>query len=206
MRKLKYKRNIFLILFIINCIVLVGCGNNKQSEQAICDDLPEELINSFSVCYVFDGSEDSFEGEMPVFEVSSAEITKRKTEDNEDEVYCSLIMENDYYKYMVDCVLYYSYYDEDGWILDGWEIQKSSAEALAFPSEDLINIFKAHDVNSGTGWESELKISNTTFDKEAQKATFEMSVKHYYNTDFVDPTMVVATFDSNDFTWFIYPE
>lgn len=57
-------------------------------------------------------------------------IEKRQTNEKSDIAYCVLDLENQYFHLTKYLVLYYTYYDQGGWILDSWEQYKDSSYLL----------------------------------------------------------------------------
>ena len=89
-------------------------ANNKKkppNEKFITNDLKKNNINSFELNYCYER-----------LDVDSVKIIKRKTDNNVDTVYVSVVFKNSYYTVNAEITMYYSFYTVGGWILDYHEI------------------------------------------------------------------------------------
>ena len=117
----------WLVTFVLGSFVMMcftGCKARTLSEKEIAKTIPENLTHL------------DIDGYTQSMEVDSIEIEKRKIDDGLDTVYCSVITENDSYRATTDCVLYYTLYDQGGWILDNWEAGNIRVTAIAELSQE----------------------------------------------------------------------
>ena len=123
------RKTICFVLAIVCSLVLSSCGvSSPPNEAHIKEDLIEAGISSISIDNPFSEYNDYSE-----FEIQSIEIEKRQTNDKDDTVYCIVSMENEWYYLEKNLILFYTYYDQGGWILDNysdsgditWKIIKS---------------------------------------------------------------------------------
>lgn len=121
------KKEIIIILNILLLFIvcLTGCGNVKLSEE----DMVESLPDAIKTIYVNDATY--------ILDVESLEVEKRKTDEDVDTVYCTIVLNNDNYRSTKKYALYYSYYDKGGWILDDWNIMDSYTEITNGISQEL---------------------------------------------------------------------
>lgn len=119
------KKSVWIIVSMMVCLFcLSGCKPSALSEDEIADSFPE----NYRYLYI--------DGEAYLLDVKSIEIEKRKTDEDIDTVYCTIVMEDDNYRTTADYVLYYSYYDKGGWILDGCDTSDYYTEALCGLSQE----------------------------------------------------------------------
>lgn len=119
------KRTLVLIaLIVLLCVLLSACGKPKPLDfYEILESLPEEvglytIINPYAVYEPLFGVDER----GPIASsLNMVTIDRRQTNEKEDIVYCTVSMSNRYYAIDRKIVCYYTYYDEGGWILDGWE-------------------------------------------------------------------------------------
>lgn len=99
-------------------LALTACQDSVPKEGQIKEDIPEDM----RVIYVDSG----FGEETITLDVTEVNILKRQTNEKDDTVYCTVVMSNDNYEYTADWVLNYVYYDQGGWILEGYTYNEQS--------------------------------------------------------------------------------
>jgi len=153
---------------IVSCMIfLSGCGNTNLNEDDMIAGFPEEA----KVIYV---------DQNPIeLDVENLRIEKRKNDEEFDTVYCSVIMSNENYSVDADYILYYSYYDEGGWILDNWEKTDSYTSVVGGISRDV----------------SDAELSKYYFDE------FEYIEQIDYVEDNCSDTIYYAEFESEYFSY-----
>ena len=72
----------------------------------------------------------SLNGQIETLDIKGVKILKRKTTSNYDEVWVDVRYENETYRVFTEYMLYYSYYDVGGWILDSGEETYYASMAL----------------------------------------------------------------------------
>lgn len=108
----------FILVFGV-ALLLSGCGDSIVSENQMKDDI--ENYGEANVVYIdYGSSSDSY-----YLDVTDLEVNKRQTNEKDDTVYCTVMMEDENYRYTADYTLYYNYYDEGGWILDDYSSENS---------------------------------------------------------------------------------
>lgn len=143
-----------LLLGLCCFALLTACGRPQPpSEKEIANSLSDE-IKSLVIKHRISESdklifEEDFARENPadVYEtdVRSVSIEKRQTNEKEDIVYCEVALENTYYACTKYLKLSYNYYDQGGWILDGWsEYATSKLDVKENPikSERIVQILE----------------------------------------------------------------
>lgn len=96
-----------ILIFAISFLLLIGgCGSKPVSDKQMLDDIPTDFITIRN---------DNVETE---FKLRSFDIEKRKTDDDQDDIYGVISMENDEMEFSASCYLQYNYYDQGGWVLD----------------------------------------------------------------------------------------
>lgn len=109
------KKIVFLsALFCVTVWMLAGCGKASPNENSIKQDLPEDFR---TICISYDDIEENI-----LLDVDDVEIAKRKTNQSDDVIYCTITMSNENYRCTRDAVLFYSCYNNGEWLLDSWEL------------------------------------------------------------------------------------
>ncbi len=112
-------------------------------------------------------------------EFSTAEILRRKSDSEYDEVYISANLQNDYYSVNAEYTLYYSYYDVGGWILDDYILTYYKSYATANPISNttfeqiILNDFDTCTITSRT---QDIDNSGVFYDT----ITFNTSIDYNY--------------------------
>lgn len=123
------KRTIsILLLAIVICVFyLCGCGSTMLSESDLLAGIPEEI----KTIYIDD---------IPrLLDVTNMEIEKRKTNDETDEVHCTLTLSDGTYETTASYILTYVFYDEGGWILDYWDVLDFHTNVIAAPERESMD-------------------------------------------------------------------
>ena len=99
-----------------------GCTEQPKKENDILEDYIENATDLTFVSW------------------EALDITKRQTNQNEkkDTIYGVLSGKSEYANYEADVVLYYNYYDQGGWILDGCYIDDYQTTDIQPPAEENI--------------------------------------------------------------------
>lgn len=118
-----------IALMICTLFIFAGCGagNKVPSEKEMKNSLIEQGANIYYLNY-----------ENQELEYSDFELTKRKTDEAYDEAYISAVLENDDYIITVEYILYHSYYDVGGWIMDYYEAYPISIEPNGVNTNEVI--------------------------------------------------------------------
>lgn len=132
-----------IALMICTLFIFAGCGagNKVPSEKEMKNSLIEQGANIYYLNY-----------ENQELEYSDFELTKRKTDEAYDEAYISAVLENDDYIITVKYILYHSYYDVGGWIMDYYEAYPISISPNgvntneAIVTEELSNFFNRFEI------------------------------------------------------------
>ncbi len=126
----KYTTILMGALLLIATFLLSGCGSEKDTTldtTQILNSIPEELL-TFETNSPF-----SKHADVAEFIVTGT-IEKRNTDEDTDTVYYVLQLENEYYHITRYLALYYTYYEEGGWLLDRWNnYQSQEIRVLASP-------------------------------------------------------------------------
>lgn len=140
------------------------------NEKFIINDLKKKDINAFELNYCYER-----------LDVDSLEIIKRKTEDDMDTVYVSVVFKNTAYTVNADITLYYSFYTVGGWILDNYEIANYQSSAIQpyYTDEEFISYINENFYNG--------KIQNRNHGLNNDgiyydEITFSASYDYYYAT------------------------
>lgn len=146
------KRNtlILLSILILLSFYLCGCQARILSEDEIISGLPDD-IKTVYINY-----------EPRVLDVQSMDIERRRSDDAFDEVYCTLVMEDDGYKSTASVMLTYAYYDQGGWILDDWEVVSSELKPVASLSQAEVD----HELS--LYYFDNVEFQTQTFDSDSQ--------------------------------------
>lgn len=123
------KKTISILLFVIAiCLFsLCGCGSATLSESDLLARIPEEI----KTIYIDDFPR--------LLDVTNMEIEKRKTNDELDEVHCTLTLSDGTYETTAQYTLTYVFYDEGGWILDYWDLLDSHTNVIAAPGRESMD-------------------------------------------------------------------
>lgn len=110
-------------------LFLTGCsdpGKKPANEEKITTDILENGGNCFWL-----------NGQIEDLEIKSLELTRHKTDEDAgtDEAYVSASLENEYYTVDVEYLLYYSFYDVGGWVLDTYSVE----DYQAIPTQPYID-------------------------------------------------------------------
>lgn len=116
---------IALMLILAMIFLLTACKEKPYDEKKIMQDIPADILAI------------RVDGVGYSMTVDSLEIVKRQTEDRVDEIYCTIVMSNQYYKVEGDYYCCYNYYDKGGWILESSNISNVNISIL---SEELPSI------------------------------------------------------------------
>lgn len=149
----------FVILF---AVMLVGCKDSKLSEKEISSNLPSE----FSEISVLSGDQTEY------YDLALDEfvIRKRQTNEKDDTIYCTITEVDSNYTYTIDCVLYFNYYDQGGWILDNYEIEQSSIQ----PSAAVDQSVSDYDVSC---YYDDFEFQDCEYDESDRTAHYTYTVK-----------------------------
>ena len=119
-------------LIVILLIVIFNLGIAPVKDSQIKDDLMcnDSILNCFYSDYVQESE----------YELKKYELVKRQTNKDvkEDNVFCSIEIENDYFNIMLDLQLYYVYYDKGGWFLEDVLINNQVCKAISGPDMDMV--------------------------------------------------------------------
>lgn len=116
---------------VVTGILLTGCGKQSLSENKIKENIPTGLKS------VYVSNTDNDYGQEFVLNVEDVEITKRQKSDESDVIYCTVEASDENYRLTSDCTLYYSYYDEGGWILDDYGVDSQELKLATGAPRDL---------------------------------------------------------------------
>lgn len=177
------KKSVLLIVFGI-AVILTGCGKKAPSEEKIKEDIPENLRSVFvrNTDYEYD--------EYYVLDIDNITVNKRQTNEKDDTVYCTIETSNKDYELIEDCILYYNYYDEGGWILDDYEIESQTVTPLTGVPEELAEIeinkfyfddYELTDHLYDSYYETSIYYYNTNY--KATNCHYNGSVKLYFSAD-----------------------
>lgn len=153
------KRNSLKIILImlLSIFCITGCGKATLKENEMIETLPNELKLAFvdDIPYTLD--------------VKEFEITKKKTSEDYDVVYCTVLAKNDTYQVTRNVVLYYTFYDKGGWILDDYQIESARTEAISgFPQKfadlEMDNYYFDTYTYKGAEFDETNQITKTTYD------------------------------------------
>lgn len=122
------KRTISILLFVmVICILcLCGCGSTTLSESDLLERIPEEI----KTIYIDDI--------LRLLDVTNMEVEKRKTNDEIDEVHCTITMSDGTYETTANYILTYVFYDKGGWILDYWDLIDAHTNVIATPNKEMM--------------------------------------------------------------------
>ena len=100
------------VLLALCALLLCSCGRGAKSEKQIKADILEKGV--MDVMAVSD---------VPIEEISSLKILKRQTnkELKTDYVYVTVEADTETAHFVRSMKLTYNYYDDQGWLLDGYE-------------------------------------------------------------------------------------
>lgn len=159
------------VLSLLSCAMLSSCGiPNPPQQKQLIRDLPSD-ITAITVENPFDLTD------MDVYEMEdvSLSIEKRQTNEKEDFVYCVVDLKNQYYYFTKYVKLNYTYYDQGGWILDGWEYyQDTSYQVLANPFDEEQAALKwSYDYST-------VSLEDTALELEQNSITYEFYVENQH--------------------------
>lgn len=147
------KRISILCILLLGVFLVAGCKSKEIPENSVSDNSQEttdssilseeEIIGTIpqevKTIFVYEYSDRFSVGAKEfVLEIEDIEIEKRNTDEEYDTIYCTLHMNNDYYAAVSEVVLYYTYYEVGGWILDGSELINENIESLIGIEQDAI--------------------------------------------------------------------
>ena len=108
---------VIAVVCLIMTFALSSCGgiSAPPSESKIKDHLSDDFFTII------------IDGETVQLELSDLEIEKRQTNEKQDIAYCRIKMSNTFYTYEATYCMIFNYYDQGGWILDGYSIEGDSS-------------------------------------------------------------------------------
>lgn len=159
-----------------------GCKGKLLSENEITESIPENML------YLY------IDDKTYAMEMDSFEIEKRKIDEDLDTVYCSVVMKNGLYSVNADCILYYTYYDQGGWILDNWEISNRNVKAVsALPQVET-------DMEMSRYYFNSYKYVSSDFDEDYQESYSVYDVSYECdNYSYQGQVTLLCWFDG--YTW-----
>lgn len=108
-----------IIILIMMLFLLSSCGRPELPNGiALKDTFSEKFLKQISETYVNDSLE--------VFSIQDIEVLRQKTNDNTNTTVCSIELSNENYVEKLETELMYEYYDQGGWYLDDWTINKTT--------------------------------------------------------------------------------
>ena len=132
------KKSIIMALFIALLCTLASCGISKPpKESKITEDISSEISN------IVIENPFSWDDSIYNLNIKSLNIEKRQTNEKSDTVYCVAELENSFYHLTKYIVCYYTYYDQGGWILEGYENYKDPECTVIANPFDTAAIFDA---------------------------------------------------------------
>ena len=129
---MKYFARVALSVLII-ALFFTGCDSrNEASTSMILSNLSQLDYSQYAFISPFVN--------QSAYSYTSENLVKRQTnlEDKEDIIFYDVQMNNDYFKMNLSVKLVYNYYDDGGWILDEYFIERNKVEPTDFPESDLI--------------------------------------------------------------------
>ena len=122
------------ILMIALCFSVVGCdlGEKKVGTKQIQDDLAQNdvVVNCINSEFVKNNE----------FTFKKFEVIKRKTDLDSDIINCNVFAENEYFSVKLVTTLFYTFYDEGGWILDNLTVEHKEVTPLRPPEIDMAKV------------------------------------------------------------------
>lgn len=185
-------------LLVLCALLLCSCGRGGvRSEKEIMADMQEKQIL------------EAYTG-MTITEFTSLDVLKRQTnkEIKNDLVYVTVKAETDVAHVTSSWKLIYTYYDDQGWILDDFESYfegENKAIPKQEPEANMVDAF-FENFNDNNPWDySDWKVTNTDTDFDNGTAVFTVTASR--ETDFLqtNETLTIDTiFDNRLFQWRIY--
>lgn len=146
-----------IVIRYLFCLVVCGfamCGLTACSipkppaKEQIAKDLPSDLTTA-----IIENPFDATDADVYEMDVTEIVIEKRQTNEKDDTVYCWVELENEYYHFIKYVTLNYNFYDQGGWILDGYsEYAPAEWEVVGVPfdADDVSSVLDYGIASSGT--------------------------------------------------------
>lgn len=133
-------------LLALCVLLLCSCGCGTKSEKQILADIEQKGVMDAIIV-----------SDMPVEKISSLKVLKRQTnkESKSDFVYVTVKAETEAARFVRSMKLTYNYYDDQGWVLDEYELYvdgENSATPLKEPSETVVDDFFEAVNDKFKGW------------------------------------------------------
>lgn len=192
----KYGRLVLMTMLSLVLITMAtGCGGSKGPSKKV---IKEALVEYGANVFVIDGAKETFD-------IKKVKILRQKTEDGYDESHVSIECENDGYTVTAELVLYSSYYDDGGWVIDYCE--EVSYHSVATKSTlDIDMVTDTCSRNFTTFDILDQKSSMVDGDKYTDVVYFQTTIESVYVTEIFEGTYTRQFVDNRWVeTWDISP-
>lgn len=185
-----------LLMGILLCIFLTSCGIPKPpNEKQIAEEFPDE-ITTIIIENPFDATN------LDVYEMNIEELSieKRQTNEKNDVAYCIVELANEYYHFTKYVRLNYNYYDQGGWILDGWDYYNDMAyQVLVDPfGEDCAALKWSYEY-------ANVNVENATLNIDQNSIVYELRVGTMHQNATIRGKLI-DTYIFNGIQWVEYTD
>lgn len=204
------KRLLTICLLLAGMLCISGCGSSNLSENQI----KEDLTAQGDIALIDIGYGSYFEERD--LQITDVVINKRQTNEKDDTVYCTVTMEDDWYRCSADYVLYYNFYDQGGWILDDYYAEGQMITPLKgvpeeFAEGELNNyFFDTYELVDSSfneeDWSAELTY-HLTYDRMNVSFDDDATLYYYFSSEGNEGTWTPSLFyDETSFKWDVLGE
>ncbi len=189
----KRTAGIFIMLMLVLLVLfLIFSGDKMVNEDQILSDIKNEGITRVYI-------NDPLGGKEHEFEIASFKIEKRQTEDRTDEIWCVVEMKNDYYSIEKYIKCFYEFYDEGGWLFEGYNTyQEQKCSVFGYPFGEYDKTLLAYDEYYYEKYKVDLETSEFVVEKRGT-ISFTYNEKIYdHNHILYRDYVYTLTFDGKE--------
>lgn len=120
---MKLKRNVLLNILLINCMLLVGCGQPKAPNEK---DIEDAVVTYNMMEFSASSSSNDYDDTNIMNSIDDVCINQQQTESKTNISYCTVEMSNENCGVVMDCNFKFEYYDDKKWYPEDYEIENVS--------------------------------------------------------------------------------
>ena len=155
---------LIICIFFLGLLITTGCGTKEKTINEIKDELNNSSFIEENI-----GTDENYS-------ISDISLIKRNTQESEDELYCTIIIEGDTVSISQDYKLTYNYYSSGGWILDEYiTTSESTIRPLKGVDDDVVNVTMEEQMEYT--YDYKIEEHDTDLESMSDKVTVSVSNK-----------------------------